>query len=40
MVNILETDALTKEEIRAGCRYVMDSGVGCKSIPAVLNLRR
>lgn len=26
MVNILETDALTKEEIRAGCRYVMDSG--------------
>ena len=26
MVYILETDALTKEEIRAGCRYVMDSG--------------
>ena len=26
MVYILETDALTKEEIRAGCRCVMDSG--------------
>ena len=40
MVNILETDALTKEEIRDGCRYVMDFGADCKSIPAVLNLRR
>lgn len=40
MVNILETDALTKEEIRVGCYYVMDSGADCKSIPAVLNLRR
>lgn len=40
MVNILETDALTKEEIRDGCRYVMDSGADSKYIPAVLNLRR